>query len=78
MKHGIDVVGQFDRRRPYAAHVAADALQLIDQRVAFRVARMHDEDARAAQFLDETADARLHATDTSSPIQRPPSGDTAR
>ena len=58
------------RRWPYAAHVAADALQLIDQRVAFGVARMHDQDARAAQLFDETADTRFHATDVSSLIQR--------
>ena len=70
--------GSSHRRRPYAAHVAADALQLIEQRVAFRIARMDDEDARAAQLFDQAADTRLHATDTSSPIQRPPSGDTAR
>ncbi len=78
VKHRVHVVGQFRRRWPHAAHVAADALQLIDQRVTFHVARMNDQDSRTTQFFDEAADARLHETGTSSPIQRAPSGDTAR
>jgi len=62
VKNRVDVVGQFHRRWPYAAHVTTDALQLIEQSVTFGVARMNDKDARAAQLFDETADARLHTT----------------
>ena len=59
MKYRVDITGYFHRRRPDAAHVAADALQLIEQRVAFRVARVHDKDARAA-LKSKLTDRSLH------------------
>src|SRR6185437_3052041 len=79
LEYGIDVVGDRRRRRPDPAHIAADALELVDQRLALAVARVDDEYPRAAKVLDQTADPGFHAvTAAGSLSQRPPIGETDR
>src|SRR5580700_3487270 len=77
LEHRIDVMRNRSRRWPDTLHIATDTPQLIDQGLAFGVARMNDENARAAKVFDETADAGLHAI-ASSVSQRPPIGETER
>ena len=75
----IHVPGQHWRRRPDLPHRTAYALKLMDQRLAFAVAWMHDQHVRPAQLFDNAADGGFHhAGSDAAAIQRPPNGVVAR